>query len=132
RLCARKRSIYMGVAEQKPVSQAAIRFLSGPLAEKVISIQKPVTLIGRDKHRDIIVLDPRVSRLHASIRWQNGSWTIENLSPNNFVAINEQQVQQKVLQHISVVYLGKDTSFVFLIQQAINQLSQFPSTGAPA
>src|ERR1700756_1006931 len=115
--------MYMGVTEQKPVSQAAVRFLSGPLAEKVIFIQKLVTLIGRDKQSDIIVLDPRVSRLHASIRWQNESLTIENLSPNNFVEINKQQTQQGVLQHNSVVYLGRDTSFVFLIQQAPNQLT---------
>lgn len=108
----------MGVTEQKPITQAALRFLSGPLIENVIFIQKPVTLIGRDKQNDIIVLDPRVSRLHAGIRWQNSAWTIENLSPNNFVTVNKQQVQRETLQNNNVVSLGKDTSFVFLIQEA--------------
>jgi ABC-type multidrug transport system ATPase subunit/pSer/pThr/pTyr-binding forkhead associated (FHA) protein len=122
----------MGVTEQKPISQAALRFLSGTLAEKVIFIQKPVTLIGRDKQNDIIVLDPRVSRLHAGIRWQNSAWMIENLAPTNFVTINKQQIQQGTLQHNSVVSLGKDTSFVFLILQAVDQPAQLPLANGPA
>ena len=44
-------------AEQKPVGGVAIRFLSGPLAEKTIYIQKSVTIIGRDAQNDIVVFD---------------------------------------------------------------------------
>ena len=56
-------------AEQKVVNGVAIRFLSGPLAEKTIYIQKPVTVIGRDGQNDIVVHDQRVSRRHACIRF---------------------------------------------------------------
>ena len=57
--------------EQKSVGGVAIRFLSGPLVEKTITILKPVTIIGRDPQSDIVVFDPRVSRRHACIRKVN-------------------------------------------------------------
>ncbi|HEX9134246.1 MAG TPA: FHA domain-containing protein, partial [Ktedonobacteraceae bacterium] len=116
-------------AEQKVVNEVAIRFLSGPLAEKTISIQKPATVIGRDRQNDIVVEDPRVSRRHACIRWEDDSWTIENLSQTSYVAINQQRAQQGILQHNSVVNLGENTSFIFLYQQPEAQLpSSSPAT----
>ena len=107
--------------EQKLAGGVAIRFLSGPLVEKTISIQKAVTIIGRDPQCDIVVFDPRVSRRHACIRMTNGSWSIENLSQSSYITINQQQIQQGILQKNNVVGLGEDTSFVFLIGQSINR-----------
>jgi ABC transport system ATP-binding/permease protein len=103
--------------EQKPVNGVAIRFLTGPLAEKTIPIKQSVTVIGRDSSGDIVILDQRVSRRHASIRWLGESWMIENLSQTSFIALNQQRVQQGALTHNSVVSIGEGISFVFLIQQ---------------
>ena len=103
-------------AEEMPISGVSIQFLSGPLTDKVIAISKAVTTLGRDAENDIVVLDPRVSRRHACIRLQGTSWTIENLAPNNFIAINQQRMQQGALQNSNVVSLGESTSFVFLLQ----------------
>ncbi|GER89472.1 hypothetical protein KDW_36340 [Dictyobacter vulcani] len=54
----------MGIV-QKPFAEAAVRFLDGPLAEKVIFLDKPIISLGRDAQNDIVVSDPRVSRHHA-------------------------------------------------------------------
>lgn len=119
-------------AEQKPLGEIAIRFLNGLLAEKIIYIQKLVTTIGRDRQNDIVVLDPTVSRHHACIRWLNGSWTIENLSQSSYVAINQQRTQQGILQHNSVVSLGENISFVFLVQQPVARSPLGPQPTIPA
>ena len=108
--------------EQKSVGEVAIRFLSGPLVEKTIAIQKPVTIIGRDPQSDIVVFDPRVSRRHACIRMTNDSWSIENLSQSSYITINQQRMQQGILQNNNIVGLGEDTSFVFLIQKSVGQI----------
>jgi len=108
-------------AEQKSVGGGAIRFLSGPLAEKTIYIQNSVTIIGRDAQNDIVVFDPKVSRRHACIRMVNGSWSIENLSQSSYIIVNQQRMQQGILQHNNVVSLGENTSFVFLVQQPVKQ-----------
>jgi ABC-type multidrug transport system ATPase subunit len=122
--------------EQKRASGIAIRFLTGPLAEKTILIQKPVTTIGRDERNDIVVLDARVSRHHACIRWQDNSWIVENLSQTNYVTIDQQQISQGILRHNSVVSLGKNISFVFLVSEPTVQTpqqlpAQQPSGPAP-
>ncbi|MDQ2887296.1 MAG: FHA domain-containing protein, partial [Chloroflexota bacterium] len=117
-------------AEEMPISGVSIQFLSGPLTDKVIAISKAVTTLGRDAENDIVVLDPRVSRRHACIRLQGASWTIENLAPNNFIAINQQRMQQGALQNSNVVSLGESTSFVFLLQQTVFQ--PHPSYPQPA
>ncbi len=113
-------------AEQKAAPEVAIRFLDGPLAEKTISLQRLVTMIGRDRQNDIVILDPRVSRHHARLRWEGDSWTIENLSQSSFVAIDQQRMAQGQLQHNSVVNLGENISFVFLVQQLEVQPPQPP------
>jgi ABC transport system ATP-binding/permease protein len=103
--------------EQKFVGDVTIRFLSGPLADKIIAIQKMTTTIGRDKQNDIVMSDQSVSRYHACIRWLNDSWTIENLSQSSYVAIDQQRIiEQSVLQHNSVVNIGDNVSFAFLLQ----------------
>lgn len=115
-----------------PDSEAAIQFLNGPLAEKIISIQKSECFIGRQEQNDIVVFDPKVSRQHARIYYQNSSWIIENLSQNGSIFIDQERVQQRELQHKVVVHLSENTSFVFLItQQAIPQtVIRLPSPSA--
>ena len=106
--------------------ESMIRFLSGPLTEKTISLQKSQITIGRDPQNDICVQDPKVSRLHARISRQGDSWSIENLSQTSFVAVNQHRVQQSGLQHNTIIKLGESTSFVFLIQQSMPM--QLPPT----
>ena len=115
-----------------PDNEAAIQFLNGPLAEKIISIQKSECFIGRQEQNDVVVFDPKVSRQHARIFYQNSSWIIENLSQNGSIFIDQERVQQKELQHKVVVHLSENTSFVFLItQQAIPQtVIRLPSPAA--
>ncbi len=110
--------------EQVASSAASIYFLNGPLAEKNISIQKPVITIGRDRQNDIVVLDQSVSRNHACIRWQQNAWTIENISQSNVITIEQQRVQQGILQHNNVVEIGESIRFIFLVSQPAVSLPQ--------
>jgi ABC transport system ATP-binding/permease protein len=101
--------------ENSPLVPCSIKFVSGPLAGKTFQIQKAITQIGRDANNDIVVFDPKVSRHHARLVWQNGAWNIENLSQKSTVLVNQTNVQQMVLQTNSTIVLGDDTSFVFII-----------------
>jgi ABC-type multidrug transport system ATPase subunit/pSer/pThr/pTyr-binding forkhead associated (FHA) protein len=96
--------------------ESKIRFLSGPITEKTVTIQKPEITIGRDQQNDICVPDPKVSRRHARIYRQADSWMIENLSQSSYVTVNQQRIQQIVLQDNTIVKLGENTSFVFVNQ----------------
>ncbi|HEU5198900.1 MAG TPA: FHA domain-containing protein, partial [Ktedonobacterales bacterium] len=112
----------MSANEQSPVL-ASITFLTGPLAGTTVSITRPVTTIGRDSANDIVVKgDQQVSRYHARLVWANGVWSVENVSERNWITVNQRQVQQASLQDQATVGLGKETSFVFTLQPATQEL----------
>ncbi|HZR42825.1 MAG TPA: FHA domain-containing protein [Ktedonobacteraceae bacterium] len=102
---------------------ASIKFLSGPLEGKTFSIKKSTITIGRDLTNDIVVRnDPKVSRMHARLLYKDGEWGIERLSQSSFVSINQQKVQQAQIEHNSIIRLGEDSSFVFLMSTAEQDL----------
>ena len=105
-------------AGNNPSVRSSIKFLSGPLAGQTVQINKPITTIGRSPNNDIVVRDdPRVSRQHARLIWNNGSWSIEKHPQTaSSLTVNSQNVQQAALADGMTIGLGEDTSFVFLIQ----------------
>ena len=100
---------------QQVAGEAIIKFLNGPLAGQRLQLKPPAITLGRDPQNDIVVSDPRISRRHASIRWQRGLWQIENLSQTSYIAIDQQRTARGVLQHNTVVHLGSEISFVFTV-----------------
>ena len=112
---------------------AAIKFLTGPLAGRTFSINKPITTIGRNSDNDIVVPDDqRVSRQHVRLLWNNGSWFIEkHPQAASAVIVNRQSVQQAALSDGTAVGLGEDTSFLFLIHSSA-QSSSGPIPRQPA
>src|SRR5215467_5881392 len=108
-----------------PSGLIVIRFVSGPLAGQTYQLNKPITTIGRDPAtNDIVVTDPSVSRQHARLVWQNGTWSIQKLSRENSMTLNQQdlQVQQAPLRDRDTIGLGPGTSFLFLIGASTSQL----------
>ena len=94
-----------------------IKFLTGPLAGRTFVISKPITTIGRDPTNDIVVgNDQRVSRQHARLLWQSGTWSIENLSQRAVLTVDQRDTQQALIGDNTIIGLGADTSFVFLAQ----------------
>ncbi|HET8844670.1 MAG TPA: FHA domain-containing protein, partial [Ktedonobacteraceae bacterium] len=107
--------------------RVAIQFLNGPLAEKIIPLEKRVVTIGRDRQNDIVVLDAKVSRSHARLSWLDGAWKVENLSQRSFISIDQQRAEQGVLRDKNVVNLGEAISFIFLLQPLSVQ-TEFPAS----
>ena len=109
----------MSAVHNSPDS-GSIKFLTGPLAGKTFQINKPITTIGRDATNDIVVKgDQKVSRSHARLIWNNGSWSIEKIAPQNTLTVNQQQVQQAGIFDNSTISLGDDTTFLFLIRAEV-------------
>jgi ABC-type multidrug transport system ATPase subunit/pSer/pThr/pTyr-binding forkhead associated (FHA) protein len=104
--------------DNDPSTRSSIKFLSGPLAGKTVQINKPITTIGRSPNNDIVVRDdPRVSRQHARLVWNDGSWSIEkHPQAASSVTVNSQSVQQAALSNGTTIGLGEETSFVFLTE----------------
>ncbi len=107
---------YMDAVNGQP-GLGEIIVLSGQQAGRTFSIFKPITTIGRDKTNDIVFDDGYISRSHAELIWQNGSWTIENKTAgNNRVTVNQQDVQQSMLNFGDEIGLGRGPFTIFRLQ----------------
>ena len=62
-------------------------------------LDKPVLTIGRSSTNDIQVPSPQVSRLHARIRWENGTWLIEDAGGLNGLIYQGRLVKRLVLNN---------------------------------
>ena len=100
----------------KASTLGSIRFLTGPLAGKSFSINKPITTIGREPGNDIVVFDPSVSRQHAQIMWNGNIWSIQKLAQQNKLSLNQRDVTQSPLSDRDTIGLGQGTTFVFLVE----------------
>jgi serine/threonine-protein kinase len=52
-------------------------------AGTMFPLTKPLITIGRRAGQDIVMPEPTVSGSHAVLRWQNGSWSIEDTGSTN-------------------------------------------------
>jgi predicted component of type VI protein secretion system len=71
-------------------------------------------LLGRGRECQIQLQDPRVSRQHALIRFENDRYLILDQGSANGVMVNGERVSQAELEHEDVIVLG-DTSLRFLL-----------------
>jgi FHA domain-containing protein len=69
-------------------------------------------LIGRSRECEITVEDPNVSRRHAEVRLEDGSWWIVDLGSTNGVEVNGERVDRARLDPDDRVVVGR-TELVF-------------------
>jgi ATP-binding cassette subfamily B protein len=69
-------------------------------------LNKPILTVGRISGNDIQVLADRVSRLHARIRWENGSWLIEDADSLNGIFFHGNRIDRRILMNGDRVMLG--------------------------
>src|SRR5712691_610990 len=93
---------------------ASIKFLTGSLAGNTYQITKPKITLGREPANDIVLSDTSVSRHHAQITLNNGTWTITKLAQQNTVIVNHRNVQHSTINDRDTIGLG-GTSFLFQI-----------------
>lgn len=73
---------------------------------EVFYLDAPVITIGRQWNADFIIADPRVSRLHAQIRFVDGRFVLFDLGSTGGSFVNGQRVQQQVLFRGDVISLA--------------------------
>jgi len=109
---------YMDAVNGQP-SLGVIIVLTGQQVGCTFPIYKPTTTIGREKTNDIVIEDGYISRFHAELVWQNGTWTIKNnTAAHNKVTVNQREVQQSMLRFGDVIGLGHGPFTLFRLQAA--------------
>src|SRR6266702_3778486 len=109
---------------------ASIKFLTGSLAGNTYQITKPKITLGREPANDIVLSDSSVSRHHAQITLNNGTWTITKLARQNTVIVNHRNVQQSAINDRDTIGLG-GTSFLFQIKVGVPHTPHAPQAQPP-
>jgi ATP-binding cassette subfamily B protein len=72
-------------------------------------LDKPVLTVGRLSGNDVQVPSQRVSRMHARIRWERGSWVIEDADSLNGIVFQGNRISQHELRHGDLIALAPQT-----------------------
>ena len=81
--------------------------LSGPYAGQVFDLSSPVVSIGREPGKDVqLANDSTVSRNHASIRNENGVFTVHDEGSSNGTAVNGMRITSQPLAPGDTVQFG--------------------------
>lgn len=72
---------------------------------KPISHAPPVTL-GRDKSADVVIDDPKCSRIHAAIRYWDDIYVIRDMGSSNGTYLNGQKIEVAKLAPGDVIKIG--------------------------
>src|SRR5688572_21786037 len=98
--------------ESRGNSRLTIR--QGPVPGKVHELAKDVVTLGRDVSNDIVINDAEVSRNHARLTAQSGSYLMEDLASTNGTFVNGQRlIGPKLLNPGDVVGLGETVVLEF-------------------
>lgn len=111
---------------------------AGPNPGKTFALSQSEVVIGRDLSVDIVINAAEVSRRHVALRYQNGSYIIEDLGSTNGTFINGQRLSAPhVLRPGEMIMLGEAVTLVYEATQfdpnatVISPASERPA-GMPA
>jgi pSer/pThr/pTyr-binding forkhead associated (FHA) protein len=80
---------------------------------KVVSqrrLDKPVLTMGRLANNDVPIPSQLVSRLHAKIRWENGTWLIEDADSLNGIKYQGDRVDRHDFRNGDQIVLGPNVT----------------------
>jgi len=94
----------------------------GPNPEQEYSLTSVEVTIGRSSTNVVAIADPEVSRRHACIRWDDGSYTIEDWASTNGTFVNDRRISDPTaLYNGDEIRLGETILLRFLGNPENNQ-----------
>jgi pSer/pThr/pTyr-binding forkhead associated (FHA) protein len=87
---------------------------TGPAPGKIYSLENSEISVGREVGSDVFVNEVEVSRRHARLTLQAGSYILEDLGSTNGTFVNgERVVGQRILRPGDTITLGENVSLTF-------------------
>ena len=94
------------------MSSARLVIKSGGFPGTSYEVSDAETLIGRNPTTDVTLIDEGISREHAVISFDDGTYTVEDLQSTNGTKVNGHRVRSSELKPGDEVQIG-GTVFVF-------------------
>ncbi len=122
----------MNLAPASPAAEKIIEVLNGPLRGSVFPLTSSQVRVGRSPDNEIVIDDPKCSRVQFVIETRNGVSAAIDVANKNALIVNGQKVKQVRLKNGDVIQAG-DTELKFRDLSAAVQAYNNPSPAmAPA
>jgi len=95
--------------------------------KRAVSLERPVTAIGRKSDNHIVIKNQHVSRYHAQIRNIKGRYLVMDLESTVGTSVNGKKVSQAFLQEGDVISVG-GSPLIFGVGNP-NIPLEYPTTG---
>ena len=95
--------------------------------KRAISLERPITNIGRKSDNHIVIKDQHVSRYHAQIRHLKDAYILMDLASTVCTSVNGREIKQMYLKPGDVISIA-GVPMIFGIGNP-NQPLEFPTTG---
>lgn len=89
-------------------SACLVRIYPAIDGEGLVTLPQGKLVIGRDSSCELVLTDKDVSRQHATITYQGGTYTIADLGSTNGTFVNEMTVAQQALASGDLIHIGKN------------------------
>lgn len=90
-----------------PAGSALLVMRPGPLAGERFLLDHDRVTTGRSTHADIFLDDVTVSRKHAELSREDGTWTIRDIGSLNGTYVNRNRIEMAALTSGDEVQIGK-------------------------
>ncbi|MGH9418361.1 MAG: protein kinase domain-containing protein, partial [Thermoanaerobaculia bacterium] len=87
-----------------------------PEANEKHALQGDSIMVGRDRTCSVVLAHPAVSRRHARITMNGGSYTLEDLKSANGTYVNNTRIDKAVLKPGDVVRFGADPACSYVLR----------------
>lgn len=92
------------VRQSLPAAALVLRTQDGQ--SKTYPLDREIIHIGRNTANDIVLNDPKISRFHCEIRYENGEFVLYDLDSRNTTKVNNTKAQQKQLVKGDILTIG--------------------------
>jgi pSer/pThr/pTyr-binding forkhead associated (FHA) protein len=100
----------------KPLENSKVRIPDNVflvIDKQLLPITQETITIGRHPSNNLIITDPRVSRWHAQLRFEEGEFVIYDMDAKFGVSVNNEQVKRGVLRSGDTISLA-NTPLLFI------------------
>lgn len=129
----------MSLAPVSPAAEKILEVLNGPMRGTVFALTTSQTRVGRSTDNEVVIEDPKCSRVQFVIETRDGISVAIDVSNKNALIVNGQKVRQAKLKNGDVIQAGnteikfRDLSAALQAysQAAAIEMAPAPSPAAP-
>ena len=87
----------MNEEQSRTLPRAWLRWQSLDGDEQELLLEKAVTIIGRGRDNEVVILDTSMSRRHTEVRYESGAFHIRDLRSVNGTFVNGKRIESSLL-----------------------------------